>query len=202
MKIDTGGVTFIVLCVALFSGCSLLSPVNTDTKKYALNDIPLDLPSERTQSATLLVLVPETEPLYATTRMAYTTQAYQIAYFSQNEWAETPSQMIQPLIVETLRHTHYFSDVLSPPDFGRHTFTLRSEILEIKQDFTSAPAMLQLTMRFYLSREATNQVIATKELSAHEPMRDRNPYAGVVAANEAVAKLLRELARFVVDKAD
>jgi cholesterol transport system auxiliary component len=202
MKIDTGRATFIVLCVVLFSGCALLSPVKTDTKKYALNDIPLDLPSERTQSAILLVLVPETEPLYATTQMAYTTQAYQIAYFSQNEWAETPSQMIQPLIVETLRHTHYFSDVLSSPDFGRHTFTLRSEILEIKQDFTSEPAMLQLTMRFYLSREATNEVIATKELSVHEPMRERNPYAGVVAANEAVAKLLRELTRFVVGKAD
>jgi cholesterol transport system auxiliary component len=71
-----------------------------------------------------LVLVPETEALYATTQMAYTIQAYQIAYFSENEWAETPSQMIQPLIVETLRHTHYFSEVMSVPDFGRHTFAL------------------------------------------------------------------------------
>ena len=201
MKIDTGRATLIVLCVVLFSGCALFSPAKTDTKQYALNDIPLDLPSERTHSATLLVLVPETESLYATTQMAYTTQAYQIAYFSQNEWAETPSQMVQPLIVETLRHTNYFSDVLLSPDFGRHTFTLHSEILELKQDFTSDPAMLQLTMRFYLSREATNQVIASKELSVREPMRERNPYAGVVAANEAMTQLLRELASFVVDKA-
>jgi cholesterol transport system auxiliary component len=88
------------------------------------------------------------------------------------------------------------------PDFGRHTFTLHSEILELKQDFTSDPAMLQLTMRFYLSREATNQVIASKELSVREPMRERNPYAGVVAANEAMTQLLRELASFVVDKAN
>jgi cholesterol transport system auxiliary component len=202
MKIDMSRATFVVLCIVLLSGCALLSPVKTDTKKYALSNIPLDLPNERTHSATLLVLVPETEPLYATTQMAYTTKAYQIAYFDQNEWAETPSQLIQPLIVETLRHTNYFSNVLSSPDFGRHTFTLRSEILEIKQDFTSEPAMLQLSMRFDLSREASNQVIATKELSVQEPMRERNPYAGVVAANEAMAKLLRELARFVVDKAN
>jgi cholesterol transport system auxiliary component len=33
-------------------------------------------------------------------------------------------------------------------------------------------------------------------------MRERNPYAGVVAANEAMTKLLRELARFVVDEAN
>jgi cholesterol transport system auxiliary component len=56
-------------------------------------------------------------------------------------------------------------------------------------------------MRFYLSREGTAQVIATKELSVQEPMRDRTPYAGVVAANDAMANVLRELARFTVDKA-
>jgi cholesterol transport system auxiliary component len=148
-----------------------------------------------------LVLVPDTTPVYATTQMAYTTQAYQVAYFSKNEWAGTPARMIQPLIVTAMSNTHYFSEVLSSPHFGRHTFVLRSEILELKQDFTSEPAMLQLSMRFYLSREATNQVIATKELSVREPMRERSPYAGVMAANEAIAKVLRELASFIIEKA-
>ena len=201
MKVGMGRATLNALYVVLLSGCTLFSPVKIDTTKNVLNNIPLDLPSEKTHSTTLLVLVPETTPIYTTTRMAYTTQAYQVAYFSRNEWAETPSQMIQPLIVRTLRNTHYFSEVLSPPHFGRHTLALRTEILELKQDFTSEPAMLQLAMRFDLSREATNQVIATKELSVREPMMERNPYAGVVAANEAIAKVLRELARFIIEKA-
>jgi cholesterol transport system auxiliary component len=201
VKVDMGRPALIA-CVVLFSGCVLFSPVKIDTKRNVLSDIPLDLPSETTHSATLLVLVPETMPAYATTQMAYSTQAYQIAYFSQNEWAETPSQMIQPLIVKTLRNTHYFSEVLSPPYSGRHTFALHVEILELKQDFTSEPAALQLAMRIYLNREATNQIIATKELSVREPMSERNPYAGVVAANAAMPKLLRELAKFVVEKAD
>jgi len=201
VKVDMGGPALIA-CLAFLSSCTLFSPVNIDTKKNMLNNIPLDLRSERTRPATLLVLEPETMPSYATTQMAYSTQAYQIAYFTKNDWAETPSQMIRPLIVQTLRNTQYFSEVLSPPDFGRHTFVLRSEILELKQDFTSEPAMLQLAMRISLSRDATNQVIATKELSVSQPMSERNPYAGVVAANEALPKLLRELAEFVVEKAD
>jgi cholesterol transport system auxiliary component len=201
VKVDMGRPALIA-CIVLFSGCALFSPVKIDTQRNVLNNIPLDLPSERTRATTLLVLVPETTPVYATTQMAYSTQAYQVAYFSKNEWAETPSQMIQPLIVKTLRNTHYFSEVLSSPDFGRHTFALHVEILELKQDFTSEPATLQLAMRISLSREATNQIIATKELSVREPMSERNPYAGVVAANEAMPKLLRELAKFVVEKAD
>jgi cholesterol transport system auxiliary component len=192
----------LIACVVCLSGCTLFPPVNMDTKKNVLNNIPLDLPSERTHSATLLVLIPETTPAYATTQMAYSTEVYQIAYFTKNEWAETASQMIQPLIVQTLQNTHYFSEVLSPPYFGRHTFALRVEILELKQDFTSEPAMLKLAMRVSLSRNATNQVVATEELSVSEPMSEKSPYAGVLAANEAMPKLLRELAAFVVENAD
>lgn len=189
------------LCVVLISGCTLFSPIKMDTAKHVLDNVPLELPSETAHSATLLVLLPEAAPIYATMQMAYTTQAYQVAYFSHNEWAETPAQMIQPLIVTALSGTHYFSEVLSSPHFGRHTFVLRSEILELKQDFTSEPAILQLAIRFQLSREATDQVIATKELSVRESMRERNPHAGVVAANAAMAKVLRELASFIVETA-
>lgn len=192
---------FIALCVAILSGCALLAPAKMETKKYLLSAIPLDLPHQSAHAATLLILAPDTEPIYATPLMAYTTTAYEIAYFSQNEWAATPAQMIQPLIVETLRHTHYFRDVLSAPNFGHHTFVLRSQILELKQDFTSDPASLHLAIRFQLSRAATDQLIASKELTMQEPMRERTPYAGVVAANAAMAKLLREVTRFVIDNA-
>jgi cholesterol transport system auxiliary component len=57
-------------------------------------------------------------------------------------------------------------------------------------------------MRLSLSREAKNQVVATKDFSVSQPMSERNSHAGVLAANEATSKLLRELAKFVVEKAD
>jgi len=202
MRVVIGMPTLGTLCVVLLSGCALFSPVTMDTTRHVLASIPHDLATEKTHEATLLVLTPESAPVYATTQMAYSTAAYQIAYFTRNEWAETPSQMIQPLIVETLRETRYFSEVLSPPDFGRHTLALRTEIREFKQDFTSEPAMLQLTMRAYLVREATNQVVATRDLSVREPMAERTPDAGVAAANKATATLLHELAEFVIGNAD
>jgi cholesterol transport system auxiliary component len=59
--------------------------------------------------------------------------------------------------------------------------------------------MLQLAMRFQLSG-ATGQEIASKEITVREPMREKTASAGVVAANDATAKLLRELARFVLEK--
>lgn len=182
------------------SGCSLLLPVKTETRKDVLSKMPADLPQQKTRAATLLVFAPQTQPLYDTTRMAYTVRAYQVDYFSQHEWGETPSQMLQPLLVGALQNTHAFSAVLIPPYAGRYHYALRTEILELRQDFTSEPAVLQLSLRFQLSDDTADRVIATKEISLREPMQQRTPYAGVVAANDATAKALQEMVRFVLDK--
>lgn len=190
----------LVLCASTLAACTLFSPVEVETTKHVLSAVPRDLPQGRSRSATLLILPPDTEPMYATTQMAYSVQPFQIAYFSRNEWGETPSQMMQHLLVETLRNTRALSAVVMPPYAGRYTHVLRSRILELKHDFTSDPAMLRLAVRFELSDEAANRVIAARELSVAEPMAEKTPDAGVVAANDAAAKLLRDLAELIVEK--
>jgi cholesterol transport system auxiliary component len=186
------------------AGCTVLSPVDIETTKALITKLPPDLaprlPQLKTRAATLLVLPPETRPIYDTTQMAYTVRPYQIDYFSRNEWGATPSQMLQPLLVQTLENSHAFSAVLVPPYSGSYNYVLRTEILELTQDFTSEPAALQLTLRFQLNNGTSNRLIASKEISLREPMQQKTPHAGVVAANDAVAKALREAASFVLDK--
>ena len=150
----------------------------------------------------MLVLVPETAPLYATRRMAYSTQAFQIGYFNESEWALAPAQMIQPLLVETMRSAGYFSEIASSPQLGRNTLTLRTEILELKQDFSLEPATFRVAMRFSLHREPTHQLVATKDVSVSEPMREKTAYAGVIAGKRGHRKMLRALAVFAISNAN
>lgn len=183
------------------SGCALLSAPPAQTSKQILNKMPPEVPQRASQGAVLLVYPPQTRPVYDTTEMAYMTRPYEISYFSQHEWAELPAQMLQPLLVGTLQNTRFFSAVLTPPYAGRHSFALRTEIRELIADFTSEPAALRLSLRFELSKGATGAVVATKDISIREPLQRRTPYAAVVAGNDATAKALLELARFVVEKA-
>jgi ABC-type transport auxiliary lipoprotein component len=113
MKTGAIGTTSVAICLCALSGCPLVSPVRVEARKHVLDQIPTDTRSEETHPATLIVLVPETEAIYDTTQMVYMTRAHEVGYFSQNEWAETPSRMMQPLIVQTIRNTHHFSEVLS-----------------------------------------------------------------------------------------
>jgi cholesterol transport system auxiliary component len=188
------------LAVALLAGCALLSAAPAETSKQVLNKMPPEVPRRSSRGAVLLVFPPQTRPVYDSTLMAYTVKPYEIAFFSQHEWAETPAQMLQPLLERTLQNTQFFSAVLAPPYAGRYGYALRTEIRELIADFTSEPAALRLSLRFQLSDGAAGRIVGVKDVSLSEPMQKKTPYAGVVAANEATAKALLELARFVLDK--
>ena len=185
-------------CFAV-TGCALLSPPPRVTvEKSVLTEVPHDLPQRASRADTVLVFPPKTTALYDTTQMAYSTQAHEVAYFSEREWGETPSQMLYPLVVRTLEDTHAFRAVLTEPYSARYTYALRTEILELIQVFGSDSASLVLALRFQLTDCEAKTVIATKEVAVREPMRERNSYAGVVAANEATASALQQLARYVL----
>ena len=202
-RIATGAAVLgAALALSLASGCSLLPPSTAAaTTKEVLSKMPVDLPQRTPRAAVLVVHPPQSGPLYDTTLMAYTVKAYEVAYFSRHEWGASPAQMLQPLLVRTMQNTGFFSAVLAPPYAGHHTHSLRTQIRELLADFTSEPAGVQLSLRFELIDGATGRIVAVKEISIREPMRDKTPYASVVAANEATARALQQLAAFVLDHA-
>jgi cholesterol transport system auxiliary component len=185
----------------LSAGCVLFTPVKTATAIYVLDKVPAGLPAGAALHATLSVPMPDASPLYATRRMAYATQPHQVGYFTESEWALPPTQLIRPLLVETLRRSGRFDDVDAAAALPRGEFILRSELVEFTQDFTSQPAVFRLRMRFALERADSHRVAATRELSAIEPLRENTARAGAMAANDAVEQLLRELAAFAADSA-
>ena len=190
----------VAMSSVILSGCSLLSPVKSEPENtYVLTSIPAYTVARRTHPITLLVMPPDTNPAYNTTQMAYTVKPYQIAYFAQNRWAETPSQMLQPLMVQTLQNTRYFHAVVTPPYAGRYQYMLSTHILKLQQDYTRRPAVLQLTLRAQLSRVTTNQIMATKQFSVVEPLWQKSPYGGVIAANRATATMLKHLSDFCLE---
>ena len=185
-------------CLAI-TGCALLStPPKVIVEKAVLTEVPHDLPQRANRGDTLLVFRPKTPPLYDTKQMAYSTQPHEVAYFSEREWGETPSQMLYPLVVRSLEDTHAFRAVLTEPFAARYTYALRTEILELIQEFGSDSASLVLALRFQLTDYGAKTVIATREVSVREPMRERNSHAGVIAANEATAKALQQMAEYVL----
>ena len=184
----------------LLAGCSLISPPKSEPATAILSKVPDNVPHEAGVESTLLIARPEASPAYNTTKMAYSEKPYQIAYYRDNQWAGTPGEMIQPLLARTLEQTGMFRTVLTPPETGHTDFALRTEVSELLQDYTASTPMLKLVLHVQLLN-GSGQALAEREISEQEPMRDSNSYAGVNAANDALAKALTEAARFVMSAA-
>ncbi|TAK79476.1 MAG: ABC transporter [Gammaproteobacteria bacterium] len=199
MKTYIKKVCVLLAAMGMLSGC--LSPVKTAPESaYFINSMPVYVPTKRTRPVTLLVMPPETVAAFNTTQMAYSVTPHQIAYYAKNRWADTPAQMLLPLMVQTLQNTHYFHAVVTPPFMSRYDYVLNTQILALEQDFTYQPAVVRITLRVQISRVASNQVIATKQLTVVEPILQAPPYGGVVAANRAAQEAMIELAEFCIKK--
>lgn len=185
-----------LLAVAALAGCAFApeAPVTT----ALLDQLPADVPRRPASRLALVVFPPEARPALDTPQMAYSLSPHHVAYFARNQWAETPPQMLHPLLLRTLEATGAFAVVVGPPAGSGATLGLRTELLDLVQDFSQDPPLLRLALRVRLSDEAANRVLATREIAVSEAMRQKAPSAGVVAANQAVAGALRELAAFVL----
>ncbi len=154
--------------------------------------------SRRHHHATLMVIRPDASPAYDTTRIAFTSKPFQISYYSASHWAETPSDMLMPLIVETLQKTHHYRAVILPPFTGEFTYALRTTVNELLIDYTKTQAMLNLTLQAQLLSGVNGNLVATHEFKVAVPLACRTPYSAVLAANRATALALSQLSVWVV----
>ena len=184
------------LCL-LLAGCAIppAEPLRTNA---LLDQVPADLPQRARSDRTLIVFPAQARPALDTQQMAYTKAPHQLAYFARNQWAETPPQMLGPLLVRTMEATGAFTAVVAPPHATDAAIGVRTEILDLVQDFAPQPPVLRLALRVHVEDEATGRVLGTREIAVQQPMREATPAAGVQAANAAMAQALRELAAFVL----
>lgn len=189
-----------LLAAAALAGCAVPPAAEPRIVTSLLDELPRDVPHRAASALTVVVFPPQTRAALDTREMAYTVQPHQLAYYAQHQWAETPPQMLQPLLVRTLEATGAFHAVVTPPSTVAASLAMQTDIVEFVQDHAASPPVLRLVLRVRLEDPRSHGVLGTREIAIDEPMARPGPEAGVVAANAAVAKALREVARIAIEK--
>jgi cholesterol transport system auxiliary component len=78
---------------------------------------------------------------------------------------------------------------------------LDTEIMRLQHEFLAAPSRVRFALRAYLVDTATRRVLASREFEALAAAPGEDPHGGVVAATQAVRKVLGELAAFCAEAA-
>jgi cholesterol transport system auxiliary component len=132
--------------------------------------------------------------------MAYMRKAHEIEYFAHHRWVDAPARMLEPLLVQAAERSGLFRSVIEAGTGADADMRLDSRLIHLQQVCRLNPSELQLALRVSLTEVSSARVIATRTLSVSEPIVERNPYAGVEAANQAVDRLLSELQVFLVEQ--
>jgi cholesterol transport system auxiliary component len=202
------------LILALAAGCSALQPKATpqpafyslDSGKVESRDTPALPPT----ALTLIVNPPHAASGFDSQRILYVRTDHQLEYFAHSEWVDTPARMLAPLIVSAVEQSGVYRAVVLTPSAAAGDLRLDSEIVRLQHEFggktggnpeTNAASQVRFTLRAYLVDNSTRRVLAWREFDATEPSPSEDPYGGVIAANRAVQKVLRQLATFCAETA-
>ncbi|MDF1759508.1 MAG: ABC-type transport auxiliary lipoprotein family protein [Coxiellaceae bacterium] len=178
---------------------------------------PLDVPNEASYTIktlkprinnrlprtnlTLLVSDPVAAPGYRSDYMRYMITPYRLEKFSKNRWVGTPANMMLPSFVQSLSNARYFKAVVTSPFSGLTDYNLQTDILEFEQNFMLPQSRFVMTIQADLVNSKTNKIQASKRFSTTVTAQQNDPYGGVLAANQAAAKINRQLTQFVMRNA-
>lgn len=186
-----------IVGVSLLSACSPVKIPNPNQYQLA-PAVPDKKLVSKSSNQSLLISLPQASPAFDTEKMAYVKQAYQVAFFTKNKWVAEPALMLQPLMMQALQNTGYFSVVTSAPFSGYTDLRLDTTLLSLQQNFLTNPSQLEMIIDVRLVRTATQHVIAGQRFTMVVSAPTNTPYGGVQAANEATAMFLQQLDTFMM----
>ena len=189
------------LLALTLGGCAsalLQQPESATIHTYLLEwQSPVATATANPQGPGLLVMPLMATPGFDTADMAYMRKPHELEYFARHRWVDSPARMLDPLLLRAATQTGLFSSVVESGSRTVADLRLDSTLLHLQQVCRLNPSEQQLAVRVQLVDLKNSRVIATRTLSVSEPLQERTPYAGVIAANRAVARLLGQLQEFL-----
>lgn len=193
---------FIFLLLIALGGCSL-SPIHVAPESsYTITKWPqenTDLAQKKSISnKTILVTTPVASPGYETASMIYVTVPYELRSFTNHRWVASPAQLLLPLLADRIRARGFFKGVMTSPFSGGATYQLNTQLLSLQQEFLQPQSQIRLRMQATLLNVSTGEMIASGIFQSVVSAQRNDPYAGVLATNEAANQVLGKIARWVV----
>ena len=179
------------------AGCAgLAPPAVDDTSIYVIDAHPTMRTGLAQSGATLVVSPPRAWPGFETARMVYVKQPHGLEYFAKSRWADAPARMLAPLLARALEQSGAFAAVVRNPGAVTGALHLDTELVRMQQEFDGERSRVRVTLRAQLIDTRERRVIGTLEFDEVEAVAAGNAYAGVVALNRALERMLPRLAEF------
>jgi len=191
----------LAIWAVLLAGCVGMQPPQAEAPAiYVLDARPAAKPARPQRDLMLVVSAPRARAGFDTAQMAFVREPHELEYFAKSRWADTPSRMLAPLLVQALEQTGGFRAVVQAPSAVPADLRLDTELIRLQQNFGTRPPQVEIALRAQLVDLRSRRVLVTAEFEEVEPTTREDAYGGVIAANRALQRLLARLADFSAEQ--
>lgn len=200
-RLGVGRIAVPAALIMVLTACLSPGGENRPLRTYQLSLDPAAAPPPGTSgkpgSAILLVTMPQPQAGFDTPGMVYLRRPHEVNYYATSQWADTPARMLASLLVQALEQSHAWQAVVHAPTPLRADYRVDSDTLLIEHEFFQQPSRVRLTLRVQLIELRGQRILGTRLFEALEEAPSEDAYGGVVAANQAVTKLLADVAAWL-----
>lgn len=191
-----------VLLASVLAGCAGVQRAagGGEMRTYVFSPRQADAPSIASSGPLLVVSPPQAQPGYDTSGMVYTRRAHELEYFAYSQWADLPTAMLGPVLVNSLSASGRFRGVVAAPSDISGDLRLETRIVNLRQEFDVKPSRVRVSLRAQLVDPKSRDVLTTRTFEAVREAPSNDPYGGVVAINQALEQLLDQLVRFCASR--
>ena len=185
---------FALVCALLAAGCGAARP----NKYYQLSvpgDNAADPPASSVHPVSIVVGTLSASHLYREDHIVYGSSAENMGTYEYQRWAEPPTEMIQDVMLHTLRASGRFRTVLSLRSSAHGDYLLHGRLYELKE-LTGSTMAGRLAMELELRDTRSGETLWTHSYTHDEPVsaskKGRDVSAVVTALNHNVQRAAAE----------
>jgi ABC-type uncharacterized transport system auxiliary subunit len=179
----------ILLLMMILSGCGATRPM----KYYVLDPGPVPAASGGAQyPVTLLVGRITASHLYRDDRLVYGSGPVQLGVFDYERWAEPPADMVQDLLIGSLRSTGQYRAVSGLGSNVRGDYIVRGHLLGISE-VDQPELMARFSLQIELFDPKTRTTVWSGKYEHDEPAQGKTVQSVVEAMNKNVHAGLQQL---------
>ena len=180
-------ILLVLVTAALASSCGAARP----SKYYAL-DLPAVAPATGGPYPVALLVGRISAPhLYRDERVVYRTGEVQIGTYEYHRWAEPPTDMLETMLVRSLRASGKYQTVQRLASNTRGDYILRGRLHRL-EEVAGPPMLARVTFELELYDQKTGTTVWTHYYSSDEPVNGKEVPDVVQAINRNVQRGLAE----------
>ncbi len=188
---------YAIFLLLLLTGCgNLFTPAPApDMQSYEINEQPRIFSVKKNSDQTIYVAPIQASPGFDTYKMAYNKGRYQINYFTRNSWIASPTQMLYPLLINSLQQSNNFKGVSSflTPDTTYKVYVYLEKFI---QETITKPQVYIIVATVQIYKQG--KIINTAHFNVRTVLPYPTPYGGAIAANHASSELISRITQFII----